>query len=222
MPIHVAILKPVYIRAILVGRKTIESRLTVQNRPPYGVVRPGERLFIKASGGPFMATAIAGKVTQFNDLTPRRVEALRRRFQKRVGGDDAYWRSKRDSRFAVFIELCGVSELDVGPAYPKVNMKAWHVLDDAASPVFETTLTEGAIRNRYVSLGFGHPIADAKPIMLNLPDGVTVHTEIARGTMLRWRGWGTYYDRHALRPGDRVCFVAIRPRTYRVSFHAQT
>lgn len=220
MAIHVAILKPAYIRAILDGRKTIESRLTIQDRPPYGVIHPGERLFIKASGGPFMATAIAGKVTQFSGLTPRRVEALQRRYRKRVGGDHAYWRSKRQSRFAVFIELRGVGPLEIGPTYPKVNMRAWHVLDDASSPLLETTLTEGAIRNRYLRLGKGHAAAEtATPIVLQMPDGQTIHTEIARGSMLRWRGWGAYYDQHQMRPGDRVCFVAIDPRTYRVSFH---
>lgn len=220
MAIHVAILKPIYIRAILDGRKTIESRLTIQERPPYGVMQPGERLFIKASGGPFKATAIAGKVTQFNNLTPKRVESLRRRYQKRVGGDNAYWQSKRSSRFAVFVTLHDVSTLDVGPVYPKVNMKAWHVLDDSASPMFEITLTQGAIHNRYVSLGRDSRIVEAvAPMTLIMPDGKTVLTKVARGAMLRWRGWGAYYKRHGMLPGDRVRFVATGPRTYRVTFH---
>ena len=51
--IHVAILKPNYIRDILAGDKTIESRFTKTNQPPHGRVAVGERLFLKASGGPF-------------------------------------------------------------------------------------------------------------------------------------------------------------------------
>jgi len=50
--IHVAILKPGYIQAILAGTKTIESRLTKTAQPPYGKVVTGERLYLKASGGP--------------------------------------------------------------------------------------------------------------------------------------------------------------------------
>lgn len=43
--LHVAILKPNYIRDILAGTKTVESRLTKTNQPPHGRVETGERLF---------------------------------------------------------------------------------------------------------------------------------------------------------------------------------
>ena len=59
MSIHVAILKREYLRMVLSGQKTVESRLAKVRCPPFEQVVAGERLFFKASGGPFMAPAIA-------------------------------------------------------------------------------------------------------------------------------------------------------------------
>lgn len=133
--IHIAILKPGYIRDILAGRKTIESRLTKTRQPPFGKVEPGERLYLKASGGPFMATAVAGQVHSFEDTSPDDINRVRDRFGKQIGGDDAYWESKRDSRYVTLVELTDIKPVDTGPDYKKAYMKAWYVLDDSASPV---------------------------------------------------------------------------------------
>lgn len=133
--IHAAILIPGYIREVLAGRKTIESRMTKTRQPPHGKVTVGERLFLKASGGPYMATAIAGGVMSFEGTTPADITRLRKRYGKRIGGDDAYWHSKRDSRFVTLIELTDVEPVAVGPAYKPAYMKAWYVLDEDRDPL---------------------------------------------------------------------------------------
>ena len=134
--IHVAILKPGYIDAILDGRKTIESRLTKTMQPPHGKIMEGERLFLKASGGPFMATAIAGGVLSFTDLDPVAVQQLREQYDEPICGDDAYWDTKRDSKYATLIELTKVEPIAVGPPYKVAYMKAWYVLDEDRDPLF--------------------------------------------------------------------------------------
>ncbi|MGB1124167.1 MAG: ASCH domain-containing protein [Phycisphaeraceae bacterium] len=133
--IHVAILKPGYIQAVLAGRKTIESRLTRTKQPPYGKVMPGERLYLKASGGPFMATAIAGKVRSFADMSPEDVLKLRKRYGKAIDGDDAYWDMKRDSKYATLIELKNTEQITLGPPYKVAYMKAWYVLEEDRDPL---------------------------------------------------------------------------------------
>ena len=215
--IHLAILKPGYIRDILAGTKTVESRLTKTMQPPHGKVTAGERLFLKASGGPFMATAVAGRVETFADLTPAEVKRLRKDFGKLIGGDDAYWEMKRNSKYATLIWLDRVEPIDVGPAYKVAYMKAWYVLNEAVSPLRQWTLTDGAIRNRYASLpGASEKLKDAA-ITLELPDGQTVVTKLVKGRQLQWRGWGPMYDAAGAEPGDAVRFVATGPRRYRVS-----
>jgi len=216
--IHVAILKPGYLHAILERRKTIESRLTKTAQPPYGKVEPGERLFLKASGGPFMATAVAGKVQSYADLMTTDLEHLRRRYNKQICGDDAYWEMKRESRFATLFELEQVEPISVGPNYKVAYMKAWYVLEEALSPLRDWTITDGAIRNRYACL----PLPKRSPkkagqlIRLEMPNGEVIKTELARGRMLRWRGWGKVYESASASAGDRLRFVAIGPGRYTV------
>lgn len=215
--IHLAILKPNYIRDILAGTKTVESRLTRTMQPPHGKVTPGERLFLKASGGPFMATAVAGRIETFADLNPANIKRLRKDFGKLIGGDDAYWDAKCQSRFATLIWLDRVEPIDVGPAYKVAYMKAWYVLNEAVSPLREWVLTDGAIRNRYASLPGASVKLKDTPITLELPDGQTVVTKLVKGRQLQWRGWGPVYDAAGAEPGDAVRFVAVGPRRYRVS-----
>lgn len=218
--IHVAILKPNYIRDILAGTKTVESRLTKTNQPPHGRVQPGERLFLKASGGPFLATAIANRVMSWDHLDPAGVAKIEKKHRPAIGGDDAYWQAKSDSRFATLIRLAEVEPFDIGPSYKVAYMKAWYVLDDALSPLRETVLTAGAIRNRYAALPGrrGEP-APAIPVTLELPEGEPVVTDVVRGRTLRWRGWGPLYNSAGAQPGDRLRFVTVGTNRYRVSLH---
>lgn len=216
--IHVAVLKPGYLRDILAGRKTVESRLTKTAQPPHGRVQPGERLFLKASAGPFMATAVAGEVLSFNDMRPVDVDRLRKRYGKPIAGDDAYWRSKRDSPFATLIELQEVEPIAVGPAYKVAYMKAWYVLDEALSPLCDWTITAGALRNRYACLPLPlvSKIRPGSRVVLTLPDGEAIETDLARGRMLRWRGWGQVYEQAGAKAGDVLRFVELGPGRYAV------
>ena len=216
--IHVAILKPGYIDAILEGRKTIESRLTKTNQPPHGKVKPSERIFLKASGGPFMATAVVGSVQSHQGLTPSKVEQLRKQYASTVGGASEYWQSKRDSRFATFVSLTNVEPIAVGPRYKVAYMKAWYVLEEELSPVRDWVITDGAIRNRYAMLpaAGGSKKTPGTKVTLELPDGMIVQTEISSGRRLRWRGWGPLYTASGAKPGDAIRFVALGKGRYTV------
>lgn len=222
MPIHVAILKRPYLELILSGAKTVESRLTKSAVPPYRAIEPGHRIFLKESGGRFRATAIAGQVCFFADLSPARVEQLRIEYQARVGGDADYWHAKRDSRFGTFIELRQVQAADSGPAYPVSPYRAWFTLLEQGPATMNVPLTSGGIRNRYVSIAAWQDCFPPGPFTLELPDGAQIETTLFRRQRIRWRGWGAYFERYRLQAGDSVCFTAIAPQAYRISFHAQS
>lgn len=219
MSIHVAILRKPYLDAILQGEKSIESRLTRNRQPPFGRIEPGERLFIKQSGGPFRAIARAAAVEQHEDLTPDDIRALQRHYASTVGDAPAYWRSKATSRYAVFITLADVEPIDVGPAYHANGYRAWHVLDERLSPIRETTLTDGAIRNRVVRLPDISKAMRQEPLTLLLPDGREIQTDFSPHGQIRWRGWGPYLRGAGVVAGDRVRLTALGGRLYRVSLH---
>src|SRR5262249_22120256 len=147
MSIHVAILLRPYIKMILSGRKTVESRLTTSLRTPYDHVKPGERIYFKASSGPYMATAIADGVKFYNGLTPEKVAALHKQWNGEVCGEAEYWRQKRNSRYGTFVRLRDVEATTAGPNLPPSNGFAWFTVSDSMMPkdFFDVTLTAGAI-----------------------------------------------------------------------------
>lgn len=216
MAVHVAILKPIYIRQILSGRKTIESRMTRTQQAPYGQVNAGEHLFFKESGGEFRAMAHATMIETFSDPSPTQFAKIEQRLRPQVGGDDAYWKEKHASRFLTFVHLEHVEPIDVGPVYPKSAWKAWHVLEDQANPVRDIPLTEGAIRNHYVTIpGASEHLRRASFHML-MPDGQCVETKLTGGTRMQWRGWASYFRAYQCQAGDCIRLVCIEPQRYRV------
>ena len=217
MSCHVAILKRPYIDLILAGKKSVESRLYRTPKPPVDVLREGELIHLKESGGPFRAVAVAAKVEQFTDLTPRRMRELQREYGPAVCAEPGYWEQRRDTRFAVFATLSFVSEEPTGPSYVANAYQAWHVVPDANRVVYDATLTDGAIRNRYVTTA-RHTFFDQGFFTLWLPDGETVKTDLYRGQRVRWRQWKPYFEGYTVKPGDRVRFTRFDRRAYRVSF----
>lgn len=128
---HLAIIYAPYIDAILEGRKTVESRLSLTLRAPYGVVSPGDVIFLKERSGPVRGAATVERVECFEDLTPARVRELRRRFSHAILGPDAYWEEKRLSRYATFIWLTDMRADIAPPVMPALYGRGWAVLRDA-------------------------------------------------------------------------------------------
>lgn len=234
---HVAILLRRYIDLILQGSKTIESRLTRTACAPYRRIQPGDVIYFKQSSGPYRAIAVAGEVLFHEGLTATAVEALRRRHNEAIRGDEGYWARKRHSQYATLIALRDVRAVATGPAIAPSRGIAWFVLGrdrragvPARDRVVRVTLTPGAIRNRYVRLpcGAGSATLDSvslngsrpagKPLELTLPDGRLITTEVLGSCLIRWRGWGAYFDAHGVQPGDEVRFVPAGQGRYGVGF----
>jgi len=178
----VAIVQRAYERLILDGAKTVELRLTRTPIPPFGCIKPGERVYLKRSGGPFFARATAAGVLMLDALNPAAVDRLRRQYDRWIRGSAAHWREKRRvARYATLIWLRDVAPTTQQPRYRPQNMRAWYTLDDDADPLppplgataeptdlpiappepdgtapdaaaFEIALTAGAVRQGYVRL----------------------------------------------------------------------
>lgn len=126
---HLVILKKPYVRAILAGRKSIESRFMKIRRAPYEKVSAGDRLFFKESSGKVCAVGRAGKVVNFKDLTSGRIMQIKRKHNGRICGDDLYWEQKAESRWGVLIWLKDVRAIEP-IRIDKKDWRAWVVLTE--------------------------------------------------------------------------------------------
>jgi len=131
--VHLAIVRPRYLRLILRGEKTAEARLGRTRRLPYTGLEAGAVIYFKASGGPIGARAVARRVHRFELRDPADLDALRRRFERALGGPSTYWDEKASARYATIIELAGVEPVAGTPAWfrPASDRSAWRVCETA-------------------------------------------------------------------------------------------
>lgn len=102
---HVAIVDPALIPAIILGRKTIESRLARVRALPHNRVARGDTIYFKARGGPILCVCTVERVQTLDNLRPADIRRIRDALNHRIGADAAYWRRKRTARHATLIWL---------------------------------------------------------------------------------------------------------------------
>jgi ASC-1-like (ASCH) protein len=234
--IHIAVLLQQYLDLVLEGSKTVECRLTMQARDPYERIEAGERIYFKQSSGPYRAMATVDHALFERDLTPKRVEAIRRDYNHAICGDKSFWQRKRDSSYCTLIWLRDVMPVDSGPAIRPLQGVAWLCLDEEPAwrrmrptghDCFAVQITSGNLKNNtlYVSdvidrfpgwaIGGRDKSQAAKPITLILHQGPTVQTDIVGPRkLLRTRIWGKWFREHGVRVGDRVIFTPVDSSTY--------
>jgi len=132
MNYHLVILKKPYLDAILAGRKTIESRFYRTKHKWLSQISEGDKLFLKASSGPVMATATAADVKIFDNLTAPQIAEIKQQYNQKILGDEQCWQEKMNSRFGLLVWL-----KDVHPIAPrfirKFDWRAWVVLSKTES-----------------------------------------------------------------------------------------
>lgn len=240
--IHIAILLRPYLDLILRGEKTIELRLTITNRAPFQAIEPGERLYFKQSAGPFRATAVADHALFVDDLTPGRIQTIKRDYNHAICGEGEFWRLKREAKYATLIWLRDVEQIHFGPRMNPQRGIAWLALPDELD-VYPTCtldgesllavsveLTQGNINNSHVyvrriqslfpddSLGGRTKQHAGRPIRLLFRSGEVVETDIVKHTgLIRARGpWRALFKDHGAQAGDRVAFLPAGRRRFRV------
>lgn len=124
-----AILQKAYLDMILSGGKVLECRLSRTARAPFGRISPGERIFLKLSGGPVCGEALSERVLFFDGLTPARIEQLRRRYDRLVMAGEEFWLSRSAARYCSLIWLSGVRRVEPY-RISRRGMNAWITSDD--------------------------------------------------------------------------------------------
>lgn len=110
MRTHVAIMREPFLRYVVEGRKTIESRFSITRRAPFGALHSGDRIWFKRSGGPYVAWCRAGTVWFYEGCSPGTIENIRTLFADRIRAtDDAFWAERAHKRYVTLVELADVS-----------------------------------------------------------------------------------------------------------------
>jgi len=84
---HVAIMKKSWglTGKILSGEKTIESRWYKSKHRPWSRIKPGDKIYVKDSGGPVYIRTEVSRIIQAEDLTPAKVGKILKTYGRRDG-----------------------------------------------------------------------------------------------------------------------------------------
>lgn len=129
--LHLAILTEPYLRWVLCGRKTIESRFSVNRVPPYGVVNPGDFLILKRAAGPIIGLCEAADV-EFFELDRSTRSRIRARYGSALCAEDPeFWKARERASYATLIHLGEVHRLPP-LACRKRDRRGWVVIPGAS------------------------------------------------------------------------------------------
>lgn len=113
---------------MLEGRKTVESRFSVQRRAPYDTVFAGDVILLKRAGGPIVGAACAMRTWYFPVNTTTLGE-IRRSFEEPIcAADETFWEDRCSANFATLIELGEVTSIAVPISCDKRDRRGWVTL----------------------------------------------------------------------------------------------
>jgi len=126
--IHLAIFVEPFLQYLLDGKKTIESRFSINRCPPFNRVSKGDVVLVKKSGGPIMAVCLV-KERWYYRLNPNSWSEIKQYQEALCAQDPDFWESKKDASFATLImidQLREVTPID----FDKRDRRGWVVLSN--------------------------------------------------------------------------------------------
>lgn len=102
---HLAVMDSRTIKMIVEGKKQMESRFSKHKIAPFQTIHEGDKVYLKASGGPIKAMFIAGPITHFDELSPLRIQEIKDTHNHKINANDAFWNLKANSRYGTLIEV---------------------------------------------------------------------------------------------------------------------
>lgn len=124
--LHLAVMAEPFLSLMLSGQKTTESRFSKNKIAPYGKIKTGDIVFLKATAGPVLGFFRAGNV-QFLELDTINLSRIKQEYGATICADDAFWEMQKEKHYATLIE---VTHLIAIPAtkVAKNNRLGWMVV----------------------------------------------------------------------------------------------
>ena len=126
--VHLAILLEPYLKFILQGSKTVESRFSRNRIAPYGAVHSGDVVLLKGSAAKAVSGICLVRRVWFYQLNSNKLELIRNGFATPLRADDSsFWEKHKSARFATLMRIAEVFPLPPIQV-PKRDRRGWVVL----------------------------------------------------------------------------------------------
>ena len=134
--IHLAILNEPYLQYILDGKKTIESRFSINKIAPYRRVKEGDIILLKKTSGPIIGLCEVDSVWYYQ-LDISKLNEIKNVFGKLICAQGkTFWSERKKKSFASLMRIKNV--IKISPlSFKKKDRRGWVVLKSA---LFEWSL----------------------------------------------------------------------------------
>jgi ASC-1-like (ASCH) protein len=124
--IHLAIFVEPYLEYLLQGRKTIESRFSINRHAPFQQVQVGDLIVVKKAAGPVCALCRVANVW-FYRLDPGTWSEITRHAEALCMDSSSFWEKKSAASFATLMEVRDVHRIQEF-GISKADPRSWVVL----------------------------------------------------------------------------------------------
>ena len=136
--IHLAIFIEPYLEYIIKGKKTVESRFSVNRIAPFRKIFKGDLILLKKSSGPIVGFCFV-KDVWFYQLKPSTWKDIKNNFESALCAQDPqFWESRKHASYATLIKLGKFNSLSP-IKFRKQDRRGWVVLKSKA---INTKLTD--------------------------------------------------------------------------------
>lgn len=127
--VHLAVFVQPYLGYILEGKKTVESRFSVNRCAPYGRVKSGDVLLLKQTGGAILGVCQVSKAWTYH-LDSKSWKEIRHDYTSALCAEDpGFWATRKNASYATLMRVrhvCSIEPIHID----KRDRRGWVVLDD--------------------------------------------------------------------------------------------
>ncbi|MDA9554652.1 ASCH domain-containing protein [Pelobium sp.] len=136
--VHVGIFAEPYLTLIIEGKKTIESRFSVNKISPYGRIFNGDLVLVKKAGGSIVGMFIAGDVKFHSRLNVSKLKDLESKYGKQICTEvnPDFWVNRKESKFATLIDITRFKEIKPF-TINKSDRTAWSIVQNRLLSLFD-------------------------------------------------------------------------------------
>src|SRR6185437_12764396 len=127
--IHLGVFTEPYLSLIFSGKKTIESRFSINRVVPYRKVFPQDIVLIKKTGGDILGFIIVKEVLYFSNLNESKIKVINQEFGERLSwsADPYFLSNKKDAKFLSLIMFDKIVSLNPLPSN-KSDRTGWSII----------------------------------------------------------------------------------------------